>query len=73
MRAWAPLWLFPVGVLGMLALFSLSFPAGPLLALAWGFVLFPHGTRYLLAHWRAGRAEGSLPEVETHYWRTTLR
>jgi hypothetical protein len=71
-----PLWFFPVGLLGTVVLVSLATVAGVLLAVVWGFVAFPLGTAYIRHHGRSpdGRSgENGLDDVDTRYWRTTLR
>jgi hypothetical protein len=75
-RAWKSVWFFPVGLLGCVALVSLATVLGYLLAMAWGFVLFPHGANYILTLSRRrgdGGDENGINDVDTHYWRTTLR
>jgi hypothetical protein len=69
-------WLFPLGLLGCVVLISFATVVGYLLALAWGFVLFPHGANYILTHSRSRRGgsdRNGIREVDTDYWRTTLR
>jgi hypothetical protein len=68
--------LFPLGLLGCVVLLSLATVSSYLLAMAWGFVLFPHGAGYILNHsWRRGDDgdENGSDDVDVHYWRTTLR
>jgi hypothetical protein len=74
-RAWASLWLLPLAVLGGIALVSLASLTGDLLAVAWGFVVFPHGARYVLTGPRGrGHQSGErCDDIDVHYWRTTLR
>jgi hypothetical protein len=65
-----------LGSLGTVALISLSSPIAFLLALAWGWVLVPHGVAYLRSRSRTpGHAsdERGFNDVNTDYWRTTLR
>jgi hypothetical protein len=69
-----PVWLFALGVLGGLGLVSLSDLPGYLLAIAWGFVVFPYGAACI---WRrrpssdgGSRDENDSGDVDTHYWRT---
>jgi hypothetical protein len=69
-----PIWLFATGALGGMALISLSDLLGYVLAVLWGFVLFPHGAAYI---WRQRRSsdvgstdENGSGDVDTHYWRT---
>jgi hypothetical protein len=71
-----PLWFFPVGLLGTVVLLSLATVASSLLAVVWGFVVFPLGAAYIRHHGRSpgGRSdENGLHDVDTRYWRTTLR
>ncbi len=75
MRAWMPLWLFPMGLLGTVVLVSLGSPWSYLLALVWGFVLVPHLGKSILERSRRGTADqdrNDFPDVSTHYWRITL-
>ena len=68
-----PLWLFPVGVLTAIALISLSNLTGYLLAMVWGWVLFPYGAAYIHSHPRApGGGNHPFRDDDTHYWRTKL-
>lgn len=67
-----PLWLFALGALGGIMLISLSTLTGYLLALVWGFIVFPHGAAYLRRRARGpGDGSDALDGVDTHYWRTT--
>lgn len=74
MRGWALVWLWPLGVLGSVVLVSIFAPFGYLLAIVWGFVLFPYGAYYI---WRRSRGpdgrvdENGFDAADTHYWRTT--
>jgi hypothetical protein len=70
-----PLWLFPLGLLVGVALISLGSVVGYLLAMAWAFVLVPHVGNYIRTHsgGRADDPEHAFRDVDTHYWRTTLR
>lgn len=76
MWAWRSVWLLPLGLLGSVVLLSLGNVFGYLLATAWGFVLFPHGANYIRTRSRRrgdGGDENGVHDVDTHYWRTTLR
>jgi hypothetical protein len=75
MRAWMLPWLFPLGVLTAIALISLSNLIGYLLAIVWGWVLFPYGAAYVRSHSRApGASNHGIPfyDGDTDYWRTKL-
>ena len=54
-------------------LISLSTVSGYVLAIVWGFVLFPYGAAYI---WRRSRSpeggsdENGFEDVDAHYWRT---
>jgi hypothetical protein len=42
----------------------------------WGFVVFPHAVGYIRRHSRApggGGGDNRFHDIETNYWRTTLR
>jgi hypothetical protein len=76
MRAWAPIWLFPVAMLGTVALISLASTFGYFLAIMWGWVLFPHGAALIRSQPRPPGAVGDgsgFRQGDTEYWRTTLR
>jgi hypothetical protein len=65
------LWLFPVGVLVALVILSINSLVGDLAALAWGFVVVPHGAVRLLRHRRTAAEAGEDPlELQSAYWRT---
>ncbi|MGA9856899.1 MAG: hypothetical protein WBQ18_03500 [Solirubrobacteraceae bacterium] len=71
-----PIWLFPLGLLGGIVLVSIGTPLGILFAMVWGFVVFPHCAAHLLRRWRSavgGDEQRHLDDIQTHYWRTTLR
>jgi hypothetical protein len=68
-----PLWLFPVGLLGGVALISLGSVSGPLLATLWGLVVFPHATASVARRWRDRNCDDGLRDEETDYWRITPR
>jgi hypothetical protein len=73
MTAWMPLWLFPVGLLGGVALVSLGSIPGYLLAALWGLVVFPHGSAWFARRWRGRNGDDSLCDDDTDYWRFTPR
>ncbi|HWE10299.1 MAG TPA: hypothetical protein VG325_13175 [Solirubrobacteraceae bacterium] len=57
-------------------LVSLISVLGYSLALVWGFVVFPHAVGYIRRHSRApggGGGDNRFHDIETNYWRTTLR
>ena len=68
-------WLLPAGLLGTVALISLSGALAYLLAGIWGWLVFPYVAAYIHAH---SRADGGLDkrngfrDGEAHYWRTKL-
>jgi hypothetical protein len=65
------LWLFAVGVLVTFVILSLNSLVGDLAALAWGFVVVPHGAVWLLRHRRTEDGAGEdPPELQSAYWRT---
>lgn len=73
--AWVLPWLLPVGVLGTVALISLSNVLGYGLAIVWGFVLFPYGAAYIRSRARTSgaRKDGSrFADDDMDYWRTKL-
>jgi hypothetical protein len=74
--AWMVPWLLPLGVLGTVALISLSNLLGYVLVLVWGWVLFPYGAAYIRSHARtAGAHEDGSPlgdDDDVDYWRTKL-
>jgi hypothetical protein len=68
-------WLFPVGVVGAVAAISLSDVFGYLLAVVWGWILFPFGAAYIRSHSRThGGIDNMNPFIDddTEYWRTRL-
>jgi uncharacterized membrane protein len=68
-------WLLPVGLLGTVALISLSNAFGYLLAVAWGWLVFPFLARYVRSrsHDRQGTiSRNGFPDEDAHYWRTRL-
>ena len=68
-----PVWLFPLGLLGAVVLLTFATVYGYLLVIVWGLVLFPHGAAYVRRHSRSRDGENPFDDVDTHYWRTTLR
>lgn len=69
-------WLLPIGVLVTVVLVSL-FPSLPasLLALLWGWILFPFVLTYLRSRARTSRRDGAdsgPEEIDIPYWRTKL-
>jgi hypothetical protein len=71
MLRWMHLWLFAVGVLVALVILSLNSLVSDLAALAWGFVVVPHGALWLLRHRRTAAGTGEEPpELQSAYWRT---
>jgi hypothetical protein len=73
--AWAVPWLLPLGVLGTVALISLSNLLGYVLAGVWGLILFPYGAAYVQARARStGARSGGSPfsDDDMDYWRTKL-
>jgi hypothetical protein len=76
LQAWTLPWLLPLGVLGTVALISLSSPLGYLLAGVWGWVLLPYGAAYIHSHARTPGARNDaspLSSEDIDYWRTKLR
>ena len=67
MRSLLP-WVFPVGLLGSVALVSMSTLTGDLLTVGWGLAVFP-----CLAVYLRSRSRISPGGDDTDYWRTTLR
>ena len=65
------LWLFGMGVLVAFVLLTLGGLGGLLSAFAWGFVVCPHGARWLQRRGRTETGKGDDVELETAYWRTT--
>jgi hypothetical protein len=70
--AWTVPWLLPLGVLGTVALISLSNLLGYVLAGVWGLVLFPYGAAYVQARARARSGGSPLSDDDMDYWRTKL-
>ena len=71
MRAWMVPWSFPVGLLVTVALVSVL-PGwwGVLTVIAWGWVLFPVGMRWVRRRSAGDRdAADELDELEHSYWR----
>ena len=68
-------WLLPVGLLGTVALISLSNAVGYLLTAAWGLLVFPALVLYIRSRSRTrGGASNrnGFPDADTDYWRTRL-
>ena len=68
-------WLLPVGLLGTVALISLSGALAYLLAGIWGWLVFPYVAAYVRARSRAdgGPNDGNgFRNGEADYWRTKL-
>ena len=68
-------WLLPVGLLGTVALISLSGVWAYLLVGIWGWLVFPYVAVYIRAHSRAGGGGNNgngLRDGEADYWRTKL-
>ena len=68
-------WLLPAGLLGTVALISLSGAFAYLLAGIWGWFVLPYVAAYVRAHSHAdgGGSNGNgFPDDETEYWRTKL-
>jgi hypothetical protein len=57
-------WLFPLGVLAALVLISFSNLVGYVLAMVWGWIVFPHAAAYIRSR---ARASG---DADADYWRT---
>ncbi len=73
--AWTLPWLLPAGLLGTIALISLSGAIAYLLAGIWGWIVFPYVAVYLRAHsWADGGANNgnSFTDCGADYWRTKL-
>jgi hypothetical protein len=62
--------LLPAGLLGAVALLSLSSPVAYLLAGVWGWVVFPYAAAYVHAHSGADRNGNGNGEAD--YWRTKM-
>ena len=65
MRSWMLPWLFPLGVLVTVALLSVSGVFAFALTVAWGWVLFPFGVRYIRS---LTRTPGDADDDHS-YWR----
>ncbi len=68
-------WLLPAGLLGTVALISLSGPLAYLLAGIWGWLVFPYVAAHIRAHSRAaggGKNGNGLGDGEADGWRTKL-
>jgi hypothetical protein len=75
MRSWILAWLFPVGLLGTVALLSLSNTFGWVLAMAWGLLVLPCIVAYVCSHpriHRGGSTASGFADTDTNYWRTKL-
>jgi hypothetical protein len=66
---WIRPWLLPAGLLGTVALISLSGPLAYLLVGLWGWLVFPYGAAYIREHARSD-VRRNAGEGETQYWRT---
>ena len=72
---WMLPWLLPAGLLGTVALISLSGVLAYLLVGIWGWLVFPYVAAYIRAHSRAdgsGTNGNGVREGEADYWRTKL-
>ncbi len=68
-------WLLPAGLLGTVALISLSGAFAYLLVGIWGWLVFPYVVAYIRPHSRAGGSGNSrngFRDGEADYWRTKL-
>ncbi|MGO9900338.1 MAG: hypothetical protein ACLP0J_11720 [Solirubrobacteraceae bacterium] len=68
-------WLLPAGLLGTVALISLSGAFAYLLAGIWGWLVFPYVAAYIRGHSRAdarGNSRNGVRDGEADYWRTKL-
>ena len=75
LRAWMLPWLLPVGLLGTVALISLSNLLGYILAGVLGWALLPYAAAYIHSHTRRpGALNNGNPfdGDEVDYWRTKL-
>jgi hypothetical protein len=73
--SWMVPWLLPAGLLGTVALISLSGVLAYLLAGIWGWLVFPYVAAYIRAHSRAdgGANNGNgFRDGEADYWRTKV-
>ena len=71
MRVWIELSLLPVALVVGFALLGTNSVAGAMIALAWVFVLVPHGAQFLIR--RSVRDGDPFASVETQYWRSDSR
>ena len=72
---WMLPWLFPVGLLGTVALASLSTVFGFLLLTVWGWLVFPSVALYISSRSHSGQGASSrnaLRDADADYWRTRL-
>jgi hypothetical protein len=72
---WMLPWLLPAGLLGTVALISLSGALAYLLAGIWGWLVFSYLAAYIRTHSRAdwpGNNGNSSRDGEADYWRTKL-
>ena len=68
-------WLLPVGVLGTVALISLSNVLGYILVIVWGWIVFPYGAAHIRAHAHTTgthKTGSPLSGDDMDYWRTKL-
>lgn len=68
-------WLLPVGLLGAVLLISMSNVFGFLLAVVWGWLVFPFVALYIRSrsHTRQGTSDrNAFSEADAHYWRTRV-
>jgi hypothetical protein len=68
-------WLFPLGLLGTVALLSLSNSFGWVFAMAWGWLVLPCIAVFVRSHWRThrgGTIASGFVDADTDYWRTKL-
>ena len=68
-------WLFPVGLLGAVALISLSNVFGCLLAAVWGWLVFRSVALYIRSRSHAHQGtsnRNAFRDADAHYWRTRL-
>jgi hypothetical protein len=64
-------WLLPVGLLGAVAVISLSDMLGYLLAAVWGSLVFPFVALYVRSRSHTSSPNG-LRDEDAPYWRTRL-
>ena len=68
-------WLLPAGLLGIVALISLSSALAYVLAGIWGWLVFPYAAAYVRANSRpdgGGNNGTGFRDGEADYWRTRL-